>query len=448
MARADARQAAQQETAAAAVQPALFAGTWVGTQAWAIKDPPPGASQDQTVTLELQVVDGKITGTMKPFLGGEDGATITAAAIVGEELRATAVIGRPRAQVAGGGSGSAKWKDRIRISFAFRTAGVNTAGVKMTGTADLQMGNVPWAKFSYDLGKPQSPPDAAEQSLRAAVAAAPRLTALAASAITVPGVELGMVSWVASAKDGTVYLLQRGDKADPVIAIDRAGKMLRSWGKNRYVMPHAIRVDPQGNVWTTDAASSHVTKYSSTGQVLLDIEIGGQPSPCRNNFCGTTDIAFAANGHLFISDGYANARILEYSADGKKLAEWGTPGSGPGQFVLPHSIQIDPAGLVYVADRENGRVQRFDQKGKYVDEWVYGKTFGLKADGGFMWLATQPLQQPNLSPGWLLKVDTRTGRIAGWAPSAGNHGMDVTASGDLLLGPGPNLLPQRYATRR
>jgi len=434
-----AQAAARQETAAA--QPALFAGTWVGTQAWAIENPPPGASQDQPVTLDLQVVDGKITGTMKPFLGGEDGATITAAAIVGEELRATAMVGRPRARVAGGGDGGPpKWKDSIRISFVFRAD-----GARLTGTADLRMGNVPWAKFSYDLGK--KPFDTAEQSLRAAVAAAPRLTSLTASALTVPGVELGMVSWVASARDGTIYLLQRGDKADPVIAIDRAGKVLRSWGRNRYVMPHAIRVDPQGNVWTTDAASSRVTKYSPTGQVLLQIEVGGQPSPCRNNFCGTTDIAFAANGHLFISDGYANARILEYSADGKKLAQWGTPGTGPGQFVLPHSIQIDPAGLVYVADRENGRVQRFDQTGKYVDEWVYGKTFGLKADGDFMWLATQPLQQPNLSPGWLLKVDTRTGRIAGWVPSAGNHGLDVTVSGDLLLGPGPDLLPQRYATR-
>ena len=101
--------------ATAAVQPARFAGTWVGRQAWAIKDPPPGASQDQLVTLELQVADGEIIGTMEPFLGGEDGATITAAAIVGEELHATAVVGRPRARVAGGGP--AKWKDSIRISF-------------------------------------------------------------------------------------------------------------------------------------------------------------------------------------------------------------------------------------------------------------------------------------------------------------------------------------------
>lgn len=295
---------------------------------------------------------------------------------------------------------------------------------------------------------PQKPPDEAERTLRAAIAAAPELRDLPAHAITVPGVELGMVSWVASAKDGTIYLLQRGDKADPVIAIDRGGKVLRSWGKGRYVMPHAIRVDPQGNVWTTDASSSHVIKYSPTGQVLLDIEVGGQPTPCRNNFCSTTDVAFAANGHLFISDGYANARVLEYSADGTKIREWGAPGKGPGQFVLPHSIQIDPAGVVYVADRENGRVQRFDQSGKYLGEWVYGKTFGLKTDGAFMWLSTQPLQQPNLSPGWLLKVETKTGRIAGWVTAGGIHGMDVMANGELLLGPGPGFVPQWYRRAR
>ena len=294
----------------------------------------------------------------------------------------------------------------------------------------------------------QKPQDAAEKTLRALVAAAPQLTLEAtAIAVTPPtaGFELGMVSWVTSAADGTVYLLQRGDKADPVIAIDRNGKVLRSWGKGLYVMPHAIRVDPQGNVWTTDAASSHVIKFSPQGKVLLDLVVGGQPTPCRNNFCSTTDIAFAANGHLFIADGYANARVLEYTADGTKLREWGTSGTGPGQFVLPHSIQIDRAGVVYVADRENGRVQRFDQTGRFLGEWAgYGKTFGLKADGGFMWLATQPRQQPNLSPGWLLKVNTTTGAVAGWVPSAGNHGMDVMASGELLLGPGPNLVPQWY----
>ena len=139
----------QPPTATESVPAARFVGTWVGTQAWAIKDPPPGASQDQQVTLDLQLVDGKITGTMKPFLGGDDGATIVDATIVGEELHATAVVGRPRTQAAGRGRGGAGgFKDATRIAFVFRTS-----GVKMTGSADLQLGEVPWLKFSYDLGK-------------------------------------------------------------------------------------------------------------------------------------------------------------------------------------------------------------------------------------------------------------------------------------------------------
>ena len=299
---------------------------------------------------------------------------------------------------------------------------------------------------------PQLLPDAAETTLRALVTAAPRVAQEPAPLVVKPpsaGFALGMVSWVAAAPDGTVYLLQRGDQADPILAVGPDGTVRRSWGKGLYVMPHAIRVDPAGNVWTTDAASSHVRKFSPEGRELLDIAVGGQPTPCRNNFCGTTDVAFAANGHLFVADGYANARILEYTAEGTKVREWGTPGTGPGQFNLPHSIQIDASGVVHVADRENGRVQRFDQSGAFLGEWSgFGKTFGLRADGASMWLATQPRQQPNLSPGWLLKVDSASGRLLGWAPSTGNHGMDVTRDGTLLLGPGPGLVAQRYRPAR
>lgn len=133
----------------AAVPASRFVGTWVGTQAWAIANPPPGANNEQPVTLELQVVDGKITGTMRPFLGGDDGAAITEAMVVGEELRATAVVGRPRPNAGrGGGRGG---NSAIRIAFVFRND-----GVKMTGTADVRMGEVPWTKFKYDLGKKRS----------------------------------------------------------------------------------------------------------------------------------------------------------------------------------------------------------------------------------------------------------------------------------------------------
>jgi len=293
--------------------------------------------------------------------------------------------------------------------------------------------------------------DAQNTALVALLAAGPKLPFEASPIAVQPpqaaGWALGMVSWVAADRNGLVYLLQRGDKADPVVVLDGAGKVVRSWGKGMYTTPHAIRVDPQGNVWTTDAASSMVYKFSPEGKTLLQIEVGGQPTPC-GSFCSTTDIAFAPNGNLFIADGYRNARILEYSADGKKLREWGSAGTGPGQFRLPHSIQVDAAGIVYVADRENGRIQRFDREGKFLGEWTnYGKTFGLTLAGDAIWLSTIP-RGPNSAPGWLIKVNRANGNLLGYVDAAGNHGMDVMASGDLLQAPGPEQIPQRYRTKR
>lgn len=290
--------------------------------------------------------------------------------------------------------------------------------------------------------------DAQNAALRALLQNAPKLPlAPHAIAVTAPpqgGWGLGMVSWVAADRNGLVYLLQRGDKADPVIVLDRTGKIVRSWGKGMYTTPHAIRIDPQGHVWTADAASSMVYKFSPQGDTLLKIEVGGQPSPC-GNFCSTTDIAFAPNGNLLIADGYRNARILEYAPDGTKLREWGSAGTGPGQFRLPHSIQIDRQGIIYVADRENGRIQRFDRAGTYLGEWSnYGKTFGLTLDGNAIWLSTIP-RGPNGTPGWLIKVDRASGKLLGYVDAQGNHGMDVMRDGTLLQAPGPDQIPQRYS---
>src|SRR5580700_5106506 len=88
------------------------------------------------------------------------------------------------------------------------------------------------------------------------------------------GWELGMISWVDVDRKGNIYLLQRGEKADPVVVIDRQGNVLRSWGKGLYKIPHSIRIDPAGNIWTTDAASSTILKFTPEGQKLLEIEVG------------------------------------------------------------------------------------------------------------------------------------------------------------------------------
>lgn len=253
------------------------------------------------------------------------------------------------------------------------------------------------------------------------------------------GWALDMVSSVAVDRTGVIWFLQRGDKADPVIALHRDGRVLRSWGKGLYKIPHSIRIDPDGNVWTVDAASSVVLKFTTEGKKLLEIAVGGQPPNPRSAFCGTTDIAFAPNGRIFIADGYANARILEYTAEGQRVREWGKPGQGPGQFHLPHGITIDKNGVIYVADRENGRIQRFDLDGRYLGAWTdFGKTFSLTASGGFLWTGTQPRNEPNGAPGWLMKIDPGTGKLLGSVESTGHHSIDVTAGGELITGARPN----------
>ena len=276
--------------------------------------------------------------------------------------------------------------------------------------------------------------------LRAMIEASPKLpleqTDLAV--VLPPGQELGMVSWIArDPKSRVTWLIQRGDKAPPVIAVDEKGRVLHSFGQGLYKIPHSIRLDPQGNVWTVDAASSTVIKFSPNGEKLLQIDVGGQPENSRSAFRGTTDIAFAPNGRIFISDGYGNARILEYSRDGKKIHEWGSAGTGPGQFHLPHSIVIDRQNIIYVADRENGRIEKFDFDGKFLGEIPnLGRTYSLKlATDGNLWAGMQPLNEPTGAPGWIVKLDRTTGKVLGYVAvtqKAGLHSVEEVGKGQPM----------------
>jgi hypothetical protein len=271
-----------------------------------------------------------------------------------------------------------------------------------------------------------------DAKLRAMIEAAPELPLQQTElVIGLPkGQELGMVSWLArDPTTGVTWLIQRGDKADPVIAVDKEGRVLRSFGKGLYKVPHAIRLDPEGNVWTVDAGTSTVIKFSPNGEKLLEIDVGGLPEPpvsdFRRAFQGTTDIAFAPKGPIFISDGYANARILEYATDGKKIREWGSAGTGPGQFHLPHSLVVDENNILYVADRENGRIEKFDLDGKFLGEIPnLGRTYSLKLGAnGTLWAGMQPLNEPPGSPGWLVKLDRKAGKILGYVPLSEKTGL-------------------------
>jgi len=250
-------------------------------------------------------------------------------------------------------------------------------------------------------------------------------------------------SAVAAGKDGTIYALHRPSEAnppqdgDPIVVIDPKGKILRSFGKGMYTIPHGIKIDPAGNVWTIDSSTSMVLKFSPEGKKLMEIDIGGIPD-LKRAFCGATDIAFAKSGHLFISDGYCNSRVIEYTPDGKKLKEWGEKGTGPGQFMNVHAISIAEDGTLYVADRENGRVQWFDQTGKYLGEKKFGgQLFSVAAapDGG-VYVGTQPRDAEFATDPFLFKFDPKSGKVIGK--------VDMPAH-QLAMGPNGALYP---GTRR
>lgn len=253
--------------------------------------------------------------------------------------------------------------------------------------------------------------------------------------------EIGYPSAVTMDDAGTLYVLQRGEKADPILVINREGKVLRSWGKGLFKIPHSIRIDPQGNIWTVDSGSSMVLKFSPQGEKLMEISVGEQPAG-RGATNGTTDIAFGPNNRLFISDGYGNSRVLEYTAKGERVRQWGTKGEGPGQFQQPHGLAIDDEGILYVADRNNARLQRFTLEGKYLGEWTHlGKVTTVAFRDGALWAGTQLRSEPNEADGWHVKINRKTGAIMEYAVSGRSHHiLNINRQAELLAGARPDIV--------
>ena len=166
-----------------------------------------------------------------------------------------------------------------------------------------------------------------------------------------------------------VYAFSRG--AHPMIVFDRNGHFLRSWGEGVFVRPHGVHMAPDGTVFLTDDGDHTVRKCTLEGKVLLTLGIAGKPAPYMSGepFHRCTHTALSPQGEIYVSDGYGNSRVHKYSPDGKLLMSWGEPGTDPGQFNIAHNICCDPDGWVYVADRENHRVQVFDGNGKYETQW-------------------------------------------------------------------------------
>ncbi len=179
----------------------------------------------------------------------------------------------------------------------------------------------------------------------------------------------GEVAAVAVDRKDRVYAFSRGEH--PMIVFDREGNFLRSWGEGLFRNAHGLHMGADDTLWCTDDGDHTVRRMTLEGKLLLEIGVPGKPAPKMSGlpFHRCTHTALSPEGDIYVTDGYGNARVHKYSPDGKLLSSWGEPGTGPGQFNIVHNVVCDRAGWLYVADRENHRVQVFDRHGKYQTQW-------------------------------------------------------------------------------
>lgn len=258
------------------------------------------------------------------------------------------------------------------------------------------------------------------------------------------------VAAVATDSKGRVYVFNRGEH--PVAVFTADGEFLKSWGEDAIVRAHGITIGPNDAVYCVDDFDHTVKKFSTEGELLLTLGESGRPSDtgatsidyrtikyAGGPFYYPTSLAIAPSGDLYITDGYGNARVHRFSNDGRLIESWGEPGSGPGQFAVPHGIAIDADGIVYVADRENSRLQLFSPEGDYLKSWdnlarpsevfidehqtVYVAELGYRAG---MWPGTHP-PTPDATGGRLSIFNLQGELLTQWG-----GGEDPCAAGDFF----------------
>jgi DNA-binding beta-propeller fold protein YncE len=262
-----------------------------------------------------------------------------------------------------------------------------------------------------------------------------------------------------------VFVFLRGPRPVQVFAPD--GTLVGSWGEGLFARPHGLFLGPDDTVFCTDDFDHTIRAFTPEGQLLWTLGSRGRPSDTGATstdyrtikragppFHYPTNLALGPSGDYYVSDGYGNARVHRFAPDRRLLQSWGEPGSGPGQFHLPHGVAVDADGTVYVADRENSRIQLFTAEGAYRGEWtdvarpcqvaLDRDGFVYVAEVGFhagRWPGTG-LAEPG-APGGRVSIFDRTGALlARWGGGAdpcapgdfyAPHGIAVDSHGDVYV---------------
>ena len=244
-------------------------------------------------------------------------------------------------------------------------------------------------------------------------------------------------------KQGNLWVLNRGPV--PVTEFDPSGKMIKALGEGMFGnRPHALRIDPDNNIWVADGSTHIVVKMDQTGKVLLTLGTKGKAG-AWDEAAGTrllnqpNEVTFGRNGDVFLAEGHTpgamgDPRVLKFDKNGNFIKSWGGKGTTPGKFEVAHAILVTPKGELWVADRENSRIQVFDQDGNYQRELKYaGLPAAFEFGDGIIWMV-------NGFTGQILKLDMDGKVLAamgkpGDAPEEFGEAHYITASpkGDLYI---------------
>src|SRR5215468_6946290 len=278
-----------------------------------------------------------------------------------------------------------------------------------------------------------------------------------ADALVLPAdVPKGAYAAVAFDAKGHLYALNRGPK--PLMEFDADGRFIRAFGDGLFVRSHGLRIDRDGNLWATDVGGHTVMKISPQGQVLLTLGTKGQAG-AWDEAAGTrlltqpNDVAIAANGDLFVAEGHTpgamgDPRVLKFDKTGKFIKSWGGKGREPGKFEVAHGLAIDAKGQLWVTDRENQRIQIFDQDGKFIKELKYA---GLPCS---LEIGSQNIYMVNGFAGQLLRLDldgkvlAATGKPGKGLGEFGEaHMIAVSPKGEIYVADSVNASVQKFVKK-
>jgi DNA-binding beta-propeller fold protein YncE len=267
------------------------------------------------------------------------------------------------------------------------------------------------------------------------------------------GWALGQTAIVTDAQD-RVYLFNRSDH--PLVVLDREGNFLASWGEGVLSDAHGMYIDTDENIYLPVKNSHVVLKYDLQGNQLMTLGTWDQPSDtgwsgdyqdtvqrAAGPFNRPSDVALSPEGEVYISDGYGNARVHKFTADGTFIKSWGTPGkTAPGEFHVPHGVWVHTDDRVFVADRENNRIQIFSPEGDYLAQWGgFARPCDIYID------QDQAVFVPELD-GFMSILSIDGALLSRWSgpTDAGAHAIWVDSHGDLYIN--QNLEGQRLLKYR